>query len=178
MNNTTDDRYPIGPFIPKESYSQKERDAFIQEIASLPARLIPEVDGMTDKQLLTPYREGGWTVLQVIHHLADSHMNAYIRMKWTLTEITPLIKAYDEKAWAETGETKLDPKISLDLLKSLHAKWVMLINSFSKEDLKREFTHPETKKNQSLEKMIATYAWHGNHHLAHITSLKQRMGWD
>ena len=132
---------------------------------------------MTNKELDTPYRKGGWTVRQVIHHLADSHMNAYIRMKWTLTENTPLIKAYDEKAWAETGETKLDPQISLDLRKSLHTKWVMLINSFSKADLKREFTHPETKKNQSLEKMIAMYAWHSNHHLAHITSLKQRMGW-
>ncbi|MEQ9413407.1 MAG: putative metal-dependent hydrolase [Cyclobacteriaceae bacterium] len=173
-----DDRYPIGPFNGKDTYTKEELTALTQEIAKLPARITKEVDGMTNDQLETPYREGGWTIRQVIHHLADSHMNAYIRMKWALTENSPLIKAYDEKAWAETRETKLDPQISLALLKSLHAKWVALINSFSEEDLLREFTHPETKKNQSLEKMIAMYAWHSNHHLAHITALKQKKGWD
>jgi len=178
MNNIGDDRYPIGKFEAKESYNKEELVALIYEIANLPDRISKEVDGMTTDQLDTPYRDGGWTIRQVIHHLADSHMNAYIRMKWTLTEDTPVIKAYDEKAWAETGETQLDPIISITLLKSLHAKWITLINSFSKDDLTKEFAHPETKKNQSLERMIAMYAWHGNHHLAHITSLKQKKRWD
>ena len=175
--NSSDDRYPIGAFKGKDTYQKEELDALIEEIALLPDRIVKEVVGMTNKQLDTPYRDGGWTIRQVIHHLADSHMNAYIRMKWALTESTPLIKAYDEKAWAETSETKLDPQISLALLKSLHLKWVALIRGLSEKDLNRAFTHPETKKNQSLMKMIAIYSWHSNHHLAHITSLKQRMGW-
>lgn len=178
MNNTQDDRYPIGPFKGKDTYKKEELVALTQEIANLPARLANEVQGMTPNQLDTPYRNGGWTIRQVIHHLADSHMNAYIRMKWTLTEKTPIIKAYDEKAWAETPEVALDPQPSLALLKSLHAKWITLIDSFTEEDLKKEFTHPETGKNQSLGKMIVVYAWHGNHHLAHITSLKQKSGWN
>ncbi|MBX2910685.1 MAG: putative metal-dependent hydrolase [Cyclobacteriaceae bacterium] len=172
-----DHRYPIGPFKGKDTYEAEELDAFIQRIASLPDRLAKEVDDMTIQQLDTPYREGGWTVRQVIHHLADSHINAYVRMKWTLTEDTPLIKAYDEKAWAETEETKQDPLTSLVLLKALHARWAQLMKSFTAKDLKREFTHPETRKNQSLGKLIALYAWHGDHHLAHITSLKKKKGW-
>ncbi|MFZ1809517.1 MAG: putative metal-dependent hydrolase [Cyclobacteriaceae bacterium] len=178
MSNTGDDRYPIGKLNIKKSYTKEELASLTQQIINLPDLILKEVDGMTNDQLDTPYRDGGWTIRQVIHHLADSHMNAYIRMKWTLTENTPLIKAYDEKSWAETGETKLNPQVSLALLKSLHAKWVTLINSFSQDDLTKEFIHPETKKNQSLERMIAMYAWHGNHHLAHITSLKQKKGWD
>ncbi|MBX2940887.1 MAG: bacillithiol transferase BstA [Cyclobacteriaceae bacterium] len=173
-----DHRFPIGPFRGKDTYQKEELDGFIQQISTLPDQLTKEVDGMIVRQLDTPYRDGGWTVRQVIHHLADSHMNAYIRMKWTLTENSPIIKAYDEKVWAETEETKFDPQNSLLLLKALHAKWVSLMKSFTSADLKREFIHPETKKNISLEKMIALYAWHGNHHVAHITSIKQRKGWN
>ncbi len=170
-------RYPIGKFQPQESYSADEIKTNIARIEALPGKLETAVKGLTDQQLDTPYRDGGWTVRQVVHHVPDSHVNAYIRTKWTLSEATPLIKAYDEKTWAETPETKLPPQISLTLLTSLHAKWVELLKRIPPQDLKKEFTHPETGKNVSLERMIATYAWHGEHHLAHITSLKERMGW-
>jgi len=172
-----DIRYPIGKFSPQETYSADDLKAFIARIESLPSKLEAAVKGMSDQQLDTPYRDGGWTVRQVIHHVPDSHVNAYIRTKWTLSEETPLIKAYDEKVWAETPETKLAPDISLNVLKALHAKWVELLKRIPAADLKKEFTHPETKKNVSLERLMHTYAWHGDHHLAHITSLKKRMGW-
>jgi len=172
-----DDRYPIGKFESQNTYSKEEVNASINKIAQLPAQLEKEVAGLSAVQLDTPYRDGGWTIRQVIHHLPDSHMNAYIRMKWTLTETSPLIKAYDEKGWAETPETKLEPEISLTLLRSLHTKWVSLMKSLTSADLQKEFIHPDTKKRTPLDRMIATYAWHGNHHLAHITSLKERMGW-
>ncbi len=173
-----DDRYPIGTFKGIESYSREELEALTKEIEAFPDRLEEVINGLSQNQLDTPYRTDGWTVKQVIHHLADSHMNAYIRMKWTLTENTPIIKAYDEKAWAETPETKLDPALSLHLIKSLHVKWANLIKGFSDDDLKKEFIHPETKKAVSMARMIALYAWHGNHHLAHITTLKERKGWN
>ncbi len=172
-----DDRYPIGPFNRKETYTPEELKSYIQQIAELPTKLAKEVKHLSDDQLDTPYRDGGWTVRQVIHHLPDSHLNAYVRMKWTLTEDRPLIKAYDEKAWAETSDAKLPPEISLSLLDSLHSKWVALMLTLSTDDLKREFIHPETKKPASLERMIAMYAWHSNHHLAHITKLKEKMSW-
>ncbi len=172
-----DQRYPIGKFQPQESYSQADILSNIARIEALPAKLEAAIKGLSDQQLDTPYREGGWTVRQVLHHLPDSHMNAYIRIKWTITEPTPLIKAYDEKAWAETPETKLAPDISLAFLKALHVKMATLMRRLSPEDVKKEFTHPETKKNVPLDRLIATYAWHGEHHLAHITALKERMGW-
>lgn len=172
-----DDRYPIGKFIAQQNYSQAELEKYIKEIEVLPALLSQSIQDLNPTQLDTPYRDGGWTVRQVVHHLADSHMNAYIRMKWTLTEESPLIKAYDEKAWAETPETKADPEISIAFLKALHHKWVVLMRQLSTENLFLEFIHPETKKSQRLDKMIALYAWHGNHHLAHVTHLKKRKGW-
>jgi len=170
-------RYPIGKFSPQETYSADDLKAFIARIESLPSKLEAAVKGMTDQQLDTPYRDGGWTVRQVIHHVPDSHMNAYIRTKWTLTEATPLIKAYDEKAWSETPETKLSPEISLNALKALHAKWVELLKRIPASDLKKDFIHPDTQKNVPIDRLMHTYAWHGDHHLAHITSLKKRMGW-
>jgi len=170
-------RYPIGKFSPKEEFSKAELDQFISRIESLPVRLEKEVSNLSASQLDTPYREGGWTVRQVVHHLADSHMNAYIRVKWSLTESAPIIKAYDEKGWAETPETKADPSLSIALLKALHAKWIVLLKQLSPADLQKEYTHPETKKQVRLNNLMGMYAWHGDHHLAHITSLKGRNGW-
>ncbi len=170
-------RYPIGKFQAKESYSKEEIDQFIQRIESLPLRLIGAVSDLHDEQLETPYREGGWTVRQVIHHMADSHSNAYIRIKWTLTEGTPLIKAYDEKLWAETPDATLPVFLSLNVLHALHAKWVALAKAIPFENLAKKFIHPESKKEVRLDQLLGTYAWHGEHHLAHITSLKERKGW-
>lgn len=170
-------RYPIGKFAAQETYTRQDLDQFISRIESLPARLEAAVKGFTEQQLDTPYRDGGWTVRQVIHHVPDSHMNSYIRIKWTLTEETPLIKAYDEKAWAETADAKFSPDISLAFLKALHVKWTMLLRTLTAEDLKKKFLHPETQKHVPIDRLIHLYAWHGDHHLAHITQLKARMGW-
>jgi len=172
-----DKKYPIGPFRAKENYSTEELSELIDQISELPEKLSASVHGFSQQQLDTPYREGGWTVRQVIHHLADSHLNSYIRFKWTLTEDQPVIKAYNEKAWAVTAETQLDPSLSINFLKSLHAKWTALLKLLSKEDLNKAFIHPESGKAVPLNRLIALYAWHGNHHLAHITSLKEREGW-
>ena len=170
-------RYPIGKFTAKESHTPQEIAAYILRIEALPAKVERAIHGLSGEQLDTPYRDGGWTVRQVVHHLADSHMNAYIRFKWMLTEETPVIKAYNEKGWAETPETKADPSLSLPLLKSLHAKWVVLLRQLNESDLQRQFIHPETKKHVRMDNLLGTYAWHGEHHLTHITSLKERNGW-
>jgi hypothetical protein len=172
-----DPRYPIGKFQAQDSYTPDDIKSFIARIESLPSRLEAAIKGMTDQQLDTPYRDGGWTVRQVVHHVPDSHTNAYIRTKWTLTESTPLIKAYDEKGWAETPETNLPPDISINALKALHVKWTLLLKRLTNDDLKKEFIHPDTKANVRLDRMVHTYAWHGDHHLAHITTLKDNMGW-
>jgi hypothetical protein len=172
-----DPKYPIGKFQHQESYTAEEVKANIARIEALPAKMEAALKGMSDQQLDTPYRDGGWTVRQVVHHVPDSHMNSYIRIKWTLTEPTPLIKAYDETTWAMTPETKLGPEISLNFLKALHVKWVALMKSLSPTDLRREFIHPDSGKNIPLDRLIHLYAWHGDHHLAHITTLKERMGW-
>ena len=169
MNNNEEQlRYPIGKFAPQESYSPEELKTLIARIESLPERVESLVKNFSATKLNTPYREGGWTARQVLHHLADSHMNAYIRFKWSLTESTPTIKAYDEKAWAETPETSLDPVISVNFLKALHVKWVALLKLLKPEDLKKDFFHPETKKHVRLDRLIALYAWHGDHHLGHL----------
>ena len=171
-------RYPIGKFTHKEeNHTASEVAAYIQRIESLPGKLEKVIQGLSEEQLDTPYRDGGWTVRQVIHHVPDSHMNAYIRFKWMLTEETPTIKAYNEKGWAETPETKADPSLSLPLLKSLHTKWIVLLRQLTPTDLQRQFIHPDTKKHIRMDNLIGMYAWHGEHHLAHITSLKDRKGW-
>lgn len=172
-----DVRYPIGKFTAQESHTSEELKNFIQRIQSFPDRIQGECKNLTNAQLDTPYRDGGWTVRQVIHHVADSHMNAYIRVKWMLTESTPVIKAYDEKAWAQTGETLASPEISISLLKSLHGKWVVLLKSILPDQLQKQFIHPDTQKHVALHNLIGMYAWHGDHHLAHITELRKRMGW-
>jgi len=171
------DRYPIGKFKPASEYTTLEIADFISRIETLPVKLSHAVTGLNDNQLDTPYREGGWTIRQVIHHVADSHMNAYIRIKWTLTEDSPVIKAYDEKGWAETPETKLAIDLSLNLLQSLHAKFVSLAKRISQKDLSRSFIHPDTKKEISLGQLLGMYAWHGEHHLAHVAALKIKRGW-
>lgn len=169
--------YPIGKFSAPKSYSPQIISEYIQQIESLPQRLNIVVEGLTDQQLDTPYRPEGWTVRQVVHHLADSHMNAFIRIKLALTEDTPTIKAYEEQLWAELPDTKNVPiQYSLAILKGLHNRWTALLKSLTPEQLKRTFLHPVSGINH-LEKAIGLYAWHGNHHLAHITTLKTRNKW-
>jgi len=174
---TQDLRYPIGKFEPKEVFSAAEVAQHIVRISTLPARMETAVAGLSPTQLDTPYRDGGWTVRQVVHHVSDSHLNAYVRTKWTLTEDSPLIKAYQEKDWAITPETTADPGLSLSLLKALHQKWVILLKDLSPDQLKKAFIHPETEKLVTIERLTGLYAWHGDHHLAHISSLKSRMKW-
>jgi len=161
-------RYPIGKFSPKDHYSTDEVTQSISQIEKFPQDVEKLARSLTVKQLDTPYREGGWTARQVIHHVADSHLNAYVRTKWILTEETPLIKAYNEKAWAETPEVKLDPGISIDLLKALHTKWVSLLKRINPADYSKALVHPDTKKEMRLDRLIAMYSWHGEHHLGHL----------
>lgn len=168
MNNDDKLRYPIGKFSPKETYTPQELTLLIDQIEAAPYKIENEIKNITVAQLDTSYRDGGWTIRQVLHHIPDSHMNAYIRLKWTLTEETPKIKAYDEKAWAETAETHLDPVFSVELLKALHVKWVTLLRKLNTDDFSKSFLHPETNKYVTLARQIATYAWHGEHHLGHI----------
>lgn len=161
-------QYPIGKFSPKESYTREEISVLINSIESVPSKIEEAYKKLSAQQLDSPYRPGGWTARQVLHHIPDSHMNAYIRFKWTLTEDTPTIKAYNEKLWAETYEVKQDPALSVALLKTLHSKWVILLRSLTNEDLQKSFVHPETGKNVRLDRLIAMYAWHGEHHLGHL----------
>lgn len=167
MNND-ELRYPVGKFAPQNSYLTEDVKSNIERIERIPEEVEKLVRTFGTNLWETPYREGGWTARQVVHHMADSHLNAYIRFKWTLTESTPIIKAYDEKAWAETPETKLDPAISISFLKALHIKWTALLTLLSADDLKKEFIHPDTKKHMPLDRLIALYAWHGEHHLGHL----------
>jgi hypothetical protein len=171
------ERYPIGKFKPASAYSSQDIADFVSRIEALPVKLSDAVTGLNDSQLDTHYREGGWTIRQVIHHIADSHMNAFIRIKWTLTEDSPVIKAYDEKSWAETPETNLPIAISINLLLALHVKFVALAKRIPQKDLSRYFIHPDTKKEISLGQLLGMYAWHGDHHLAHVTALKAKRGW-
>ena len=168
MNNDEHLRYPIGRFSPKASYTPEEIRGFIDRIREFPSKLEKVSKIITPQQLQTPYRPGGWTIAQVFHHLPDSHMNGYIRTKWTLTESTPTIKAYNEADWANTPEVTNEIQIPLRLLTALHEKWASLVSVLKPEDFQREFFHPESKIHISLGRQVATYAWHGEHHLAHI----------
>lgn len=161
-------QYPVGKFAPKESYSPEEIQTLIKSIEEAPSKIETVFRKLSPAQLETAYRPGGWTARQVLHHIPDSHLNAYIRLKWTLTEETPTIKAYNEKAWAETYEIKEDPALSIALLKALHTKWVTLLRALKPEDLTKTFVHPESGKHIRLDRLIATYAWHGEHHLGHL----------
>jgi hypothetical protein len=169
--------YPIGKFVWEGPSGAADRARRIDAIAAAPAALRAAVAGLTEEQLDTPYRPGGWTVGQVVHHVPDSHVNAYVRFKLALTEDTPTIKPYDEAAWARLGDVKAVPvATSLALLEALHARWVALLRSFGEADWARTFRHPELGV-VPLEKNLALYAWHGRHHVAHVTSLRERMGW-
>ena len=173
----TDLRYPIGKFSFDDEITPEKRRQCIQQIAAAPAQLRAAVAGLSPEQLDTPYRPGGWTVRQVVHHVPDSHLNSYIRCKLALTEEEPTIKPYDEKRWAELEDVRATPvEVSLMLLESLHRRWVPLLESLAPADFARKFRHPELGA-LTLEQNIALYAWHGRHHVAHITSLRQRMGW-
>lgn len=173
----TDLRYPIGPFKFDGNVAETVRHLWVEQIAAAPTLLRKAVAGLSEKQLDTPYRDGGWTVRQVVHHVPDSHLNAYVRFKLTLTEEEPTIKPYNEARWAELTDTLKTPiEISLSLLDNLHYRWVTLLKSLKPEDFGRTLRHPESGI-MTLEKLLALYAWHGRHHTAHITSLRERMGW-
>ena len=170
-------QYPIGKFSFKDDMTPEKRRNFILDIESTPAKLREAVKGLTDEQLDTPYRPEGWTVRQVIHHIPDSHINAYVRMKLALTEAEPTICTYEEKYWAKLKDTFQTPiEVSLTLLESLHKRWIVLLKSLTEEDCRRKFIHPELGI-KTVDWLIADYAWHGKHHTAHITSLRERMKW-
>ena len=170
-------RYPIGPFKFEGQPSEQQLRQFISDIEQTPSRLRAAVSGLSAQQLETPYRPGGWTVRQVTHHVPESHMNAYVRMKLALTEDNPTIKPYDEARWAETPEVVRTPiGVSLTMLEALHERWVTLLKALGPADLARTFNHPESGR-WTLGKYVALYAWHGKHHVAHVTSLRERMRW-
>lgn len=169
-------KYPIGNFQFDGEITSSVIKDWINEIEDLPRLLRDAVKDLDDEQLDTPYRSGGWTVRQVIHHLADSHMNAYVRFKLALTEEKPVIKPYDETKWAELSDYKLPIDISLSLLEALHKRWTDLLRSLIPTDMEKTFIHPDSGE-VSVGKNIGIYAWHGRHHLAHITSLCNRKGW-
>ena len=170
-------RYPIGRFEPPPEIDQDQIEKWISDIEALPADLRRTVKGLTDAQLDTRYRPGGWTIRQVIHHLPDSHINSFIRFKWALTEDRPEIKTYFEDRWAELPDYSVTPvATSLDLLEALHRRWVALLRSLTQQDLDREFIHPESGPGNVAE-TIGSYAWHGRHHLAHIQATIRRERW-
>jgi uncharacterized damage-inducible protein DinB len=169
-------RYPIGRFD-RAAAATLDRKAAISILAALPENLRSAVSGLSDAQLDTPYREGGWTVRQVVHHLADSHLNAYARLRLALTEDWPTIKPYHEALWAELSDARTAPvQLSLDLLEALHARWVLLLEGLSPADWERGYDHPESGR-QNVHQVVALYDWHSRHHLAQITALRNRMGW-
>ena len=170
-------RFPVGKFHHEGSVNDQQKQAFLDEIEQTPAKLRAAVAGLSDSQLDTPYRADGWTVRQVVHHVPDSHLNSYVRFKLALTEDEPTIKTYAEDRWAELSDTKATPiEVSLVLLESLHHRWVRLLRSLTPEQWMRRFRHPELGP-MTLEKTLALYAWHGRHHVAHITELRKRMSW-
>jgi uncharacterized damage-inducible protein DinB len=174
---TDDIRYPIGQCQYDGELSESQQQQFIGDIADAPYKLRLAVRGLSPEQLDTPYRPEGWTVRQVVHHLPDSHLNAFIRFKLALTEDKPTIKPYHENLWAELPDSRTAPvEISLTLLESLHSRWVVLLRSMTPSDFARTFVHPE-RGVQTLDRTLALYAWHGNHHIAHITTLRKRNGW-
>lgn len=171
-------RYPIGQFALKSEPTDVQLQKFIEEIAEAPAKLRDAVRGLSDEQLNTPYREGGWMVRQVAHHLPDSHLNAYARFRMALTEHEPEIKPYNEARWAELDDARNAPvETSLVLLEALHERWVLLLKSLTPEEFKRAFRHSESGL-MMLDKIAGMYAWHGRHHVAQITELRRRMNWD
>lgn len=169
-------KYPIGRFQRPASLDPAARGAAIRTIAETPGLLRKAVSGLDERQLDTPYRPGGWTVRQVVHHVPDSHMNAYIRFKLALTEDVPTIKPYEEDRWARLADASMPVEVSLRLLEVLHARWVALLESMTDEQWSRQLVHPESGQ-QRIDQLLAMYAWHGPHHTAHVTALRAREGW-
>jgi len=172
-------RYPIGRFEPPAEYTPEVRAAWIAEFARAPAALREAIAGLTPPQLATPYREGGWTPIQVVHHLVDSHVNTYVRFKQALTADAPAVSDYDENAWAEMADARSTSGIetSLKLLEAMHARFVTMMRAMREEEWARTYVHPRHGARR-LDRTLGIYAWHGRHHVAHITALRQRMGWD
>ena len=173
-NPALHERYPVGP--PDRNPAFEHRAAHIEAIRLLPAKFALACKGLSDEQIDTPYREGGWTLRQLVHHVADSHLNAWVRLKLALTEDWPTIKAYDEKLWAETAETLGSVDASLELLAALHVRWATLLAALEPEQWQRGYVHPESGRTSVLQ-LAALYAWHGRHHTAHALGLRQRRGW-
>jgi len=169
-------KYPIGNFSKPQAFGPEDVRGWIETIKALPDSLGNAVEGLDEGQFDTEYRPGGWTVRQVVHHVADSHLNAYCRFKLALTENAPTIKPYDEAAWADLPDSSISPSISLGLVDGLHRRFTALLEGMSEEDFARKLVHPETGE-WTLSEMLALYAWHSRHHTAHITSLRERMGW-
>lgn len=174
---TDDLRFPIGRFVPPGTFTSGSRAQAIDTIAAAPTELRSAVAGLDEDQLDTPYRPGGWTLRQVVHHVPESHMNAYIRTKLALTELAPVIRPYEEAEWSKLPDNSIVPiDVSLDLLDLLHRRWVALFRAIRPEDFAREYVHPETGTH-TLDHLVALYAWHGRHHVAHITSTRGREKW-
>jgi uncharacterized damage-inducible protein DinB len=173
----TDLRYPIGKAEMEPELTPERRRELIGQLEAMPDRLREAVAGLNAEQLDTPYRPGGWTVRQVIHHVPDSHLNAYIRCKWALTEDRPAIKTYEEARWAELPDSRSAPiEVSLALLENLHRRWVALLRALPAADFARALQHPEWGL-VNLDQLLGLYAWHGRHHVAHVAALRERMGW-
>ncbi len=173
-----DERYPIGRPEMVEELTPERRAELIRELEEAPGRLRAAVAGLADAQLDTPYRGGGWTVRQVVHHVPDSHLNSYMRFRLALTEQEPTIKPYSEKAWSELSDARSLPvEASLRLLEGLHQRWVGLLRGMTPADFARGFVHPEHGRRMSLDQALQIYAWHGKHHTAHVTRLRERNGW-
>lgn len=171
-------RYPIGKFSFNAGADAKQINQHISDIENLPEKMRNAVKGLSETQLCTAYRDGGWTIKQVVHHVADSHINAYVRIKLALTENHPTIKPYEESKWAELDDAQNMPvEISLSLLDSLHARWAHMMKRLSSEEFAKTVFHPESKRDMSVNFLIQLYAWHSRHHTAHITSLRERKGW-
>ncbi|MGH7624743.1 MAG: YfiT family bacillithiol transferase [Gemmatimonadaceae bacterium] len=174
----TNPHFPIGRYNEPATVTPAQRTAWMDDVAGTPAAMRAALSGLSPAQLDTPYRDGGWTLRQVVHHVPDSHMNAYMRFKLALTEDVPVIKPYDQAGWAELPDSAATPiEISLTLLEALHARWVRLMRAMSPMDFARSFRHPEHDRIFTLESTLGLYAWHGRHHVAHITALRERNGW-
>lgn len=174
----SDPRYPIGRFQAPDPITAQHREQWMTDLEEAPALLRQAVAGLSEEQLDTPYRDGGWTPRQVVHHLVDSHINSYCRFRLALTEEEPTIKAYKEGAWADLPDARTAPvEPSLVMLEAMHDRWLRLLRAMSDADFARVFVHPEHGTKIRLDRTLGIYAWHGKHHVAHITGLRQRMGW-
>lgn len=177
QDSSADLRFPTGRFQRPASLDADARARAIDIVAATPARLREAVRGLSDEQIDTEYRPGGWTVRQVVHHVPDSHLNAYVRFKLALTENEPTIKPYEENAWAQLADVKVVPiATSLTLLDAIHERWLAILRAMSASDFERTLNHPDNGR-QRLDQVLALYAWHGPHHVAHVTTLRERMGW-